>query len=304
MADSNLTPIEQKKAAAATTTSDDGTQNKWGPFGISILMNIVITLVIGISGANIIYLTNSINNKDSNGISLLERLIPTQEQAYFPPKHTILGGGGGGACSASREYAPNWGLLSNIGVGTTGGFPYSWYNKNDRFSIIQQFINWVVVSTADSYVNNRGLLQKWLTLFARDSANKNIFANETFQMFVLSPFMYLILPLVVIFIHFSSWVSAFKSGVGFTFIGLFLAYSFMLTTGVSVVQTLQYLGMLTVLPLIADFNKIKKIISCNVKSLSFLFGLLLCGSAVTYLDNTIAITMFVSFILMTITSLF
>jgi hypothetical protein len=275
-------------------------KNKWVSFGISIIINILIIFFIGIIGANFIYMTSAVNKVDTSGVTLLEKLLPTDEYHYFPQGGALKGG----ACSSSKEYSTNWTNLSNIGIGNKGGWPYSMYNPNGGYGIVQNFKNWFAKSIADSYITNRGLLQKWLGVFSPDKEEKNKFSNETFQMFIIAPLMFLVFPFISLFIYSSSWFSEFKSGVGFTVVGMFLCYSWCTTATVSFIQSIQYLLTFLVLPLIADFKRVKKIIGCNVKSLSLLFGLLVCSSAFSYLDNTVSVTMFVVYLILLIKATF
>jgi hypothetical protein len=295
MATTLLTPIEEKKKVIKSETSD----NKWLSFGLSIISNILLTLLIAISGANFIYMTTAVIKLDNNGESLLEKLMPTEESKYFPQNQMS---GGGERCSAGKEYSTNWTNLNKIGIGKTGGFPYSSYEEGIFNGLFQRFKNWLAKGVADSYINDRFILQKWLSLFSPDKDGKNIFANETFQMFIMSPLMFLVFPLVIIFIFFSSWFSLFKEGWVFALVGMFLIYSWVINSSVSIVQSMQYLLTFMFLPIIADFKRIKKIIGCNVKALSLFFGLLVCSSAFSYLDNTVSITMFVVYLGMIIKS--
>jgi hypothetical protein len=297
MSKTDLTPIEEKKKNMDEITEGEK-KNKWLSFGISILNNLLIIFFIGIIGANFIYMTTAANKLDNAGESLLEKLLPTNEANYFPEKGVFSGGA---SCSASKEHSTNWSNLNNIGIGKKGGWPYSMYN-NSGFSFTQSFKNWFAKSIADTYITNRGLLQKWLGLFTPDKDDKNIFSNETFQMFIIAPLTILLFPLIIFFIYFSSWFSDFKSGWGFTLVGMFLCYSWITTSTVSIIQCMQYLLTFTVLPLIADYKRVKKIIGCNVKSLSLLFGLLVCSSGFSYLDNTISITMLVVYLFLVIKS--
>jgi hypothetical protein len=244
-------------------------------------------------------MTTAINKVDTTGTSLLEKLLPTDETSYFPQNGPLKGGS---TCSSSKEHATNWTNLNNIGIGKKGGWPYSMYNGDSGYGITQNFKNWFSKSIADAYITNRGLLQKWLGLFSYDKEDKNIFSNETFQMLVIAPLTFLLFPLIAIFIYFSTWFSAFKSGWGFALIGMFLCYSWFTTSVVSSIQCLQYLLTFAILPLIADYKRIKKIIGCNVKALSLLFGLLICSSAFSYLNNTISITMFCVYLFLIIKS--
>ena len=298
MAKTVLTPIEEKKKNI-DDINESNKPNKWLSFGTSIITNILIVLFVGIIGANFIYMTSAINKVDNAGVTLLEKLLPTDKSTYFPQNETLKGGS---SCSSSKEYSTNWTNLNNIGIGKKGGWPYSMYNGDSGYGVTQNFKNWFSESIADAYITNRGLLQSWLGLFSPDKEEKNIFSNETFQMFVVAPFMFLIFPLIALFIYFSSWFSEFKSGWGFTLIGMFLLYSWLTTSTVSLIQCMQYLLTFTILPLIADYKRIRKIIGCNVKGLSLLFGLLICSSAFSHLDNTISITMFLVYLFLIIKS--
>jgi hypothetical protein len=72
--DSNATPIEQKQAEkdSGTTSSDD-----WKGFFLACLKNLVLTLIIGLIGANFIFFT-SLNDLQK------EAFFPSHLQDYFP----------------------------------------------------------------------------------------------------------------------------------------------------------------------------------------------------------------------------
>jgi hypothetical protein len=274
MSKSVLTPIEEKKKNI-NDTNESARQNKWLLFGISIITNILIVFFVGIIGANFIYMTTAINKVHDTGVNLLEHLLPTDESTYFPQNESFKGG-------------------------KKATWPYSMYNRDSGYGFTKNFQNWFAKSIADSYITNRSLLKKWLVLFSPDKENKNIFSNETFQMIVIAPLMILLIPLIAIFMYFSIWFSEFKSGWGFTLIGMLLIYSWVITSSVSFIQSMQYLFTFTILPLIVDYKQIKKIIGNNVNTLSLLFGLLACSSAFSYLDNTISITMFIVYVFLII----
>ena len=305
MSTKEVTELEEKKKLQEEGV-DKKNENDWAEFGISIVKNIVTTLIIGLLGANFIYLTTA-ERAQQNGDTLLEYLFPTGDAHYLPTTTTT----GGTRCSKTFGNNTEIGLLNKIGVGTKNSWPYSMYKnidnptKDDKFNTYsQQFKNWFAQSTADSYKMNRSLLQQWFKLFSlnKEGTEENIFSNEYFQMFVVSPLMFLVFPLVIFFTYFASWFSMFKMGWGWTLIGAFLIYSWLISFGVSFAQTVQFLFAFTLLPLFADIKRVKKIFGCNVKGLSIFFGLLICSSAFSYLDNTISITMFVVFLLMIIKS--
>ena len=299
------TVIEEKKKLREEGI-DKKNENQWVDFCISIVINIIITLVIGILGANFIYLTTAENAKQ-DGDTLLEYLFPTSDAKYAPTPITT----GGARCSKTMGYNTNFSLLKKIGIGASNSWPYNMYktidknDKNDKHNTYSQlFKNWFAESIADSYKTNRSLLQQCLKLFSlsKEGAEENIFSNETFQMFIVSPLTFLVFPLTIFFTYCCSWFSMFKMGWGFTLIGAFLIYSWLISFSVSFAQTVQYLFTFTLLPLFADIKRVRKIFGCNAKALSIFFGILVCSSAVSYLDTTISITMFVVYLLMLIKS--
>lgn len=308
MSTKEATALEEKKKLKEEGV-DKQNENDWAQFGISIVKNIVTTLIIGLLGANFIYLTTAESAKQG-GSTLLEYMFPTSDASYAPTPVTT----GGTRCSKEIGHNTNIRLLNKIGVGTTNSWPYSMYkniDSNDKTNkyntYTQQFKNWFAQSTAESYKTNRSLLQQWFKLFSlnKDSdknEDENIFSNESFQMFIVSPLMFLVFPLTIFFTYFCSWFSMFKMGWGWTLIGMCLIYSWIIPFGVSFVQTIQYIFAFMFLPLFADIKRVKKIFGCNVKGLSIFFGLLMCSSAFSHLDDTISITMSIVFLLMIIKS--
>jgi hypothetical protein len=298
--------LEEKKKLK-TEGVDKNNENSWAEFGISIVKNIIVTLIIGVLGANFIYLTSAESRSiGSGGRTLLDYFLPTDDAAYGPMP--IIGGA---RCSKNIDIKVNEKLLKKFGIGMTNSWPYKQYRDiedGDSFTtkLWKTFINWFAKSTADSYITNRSLLKKWLDVFSysidSNEENENIFSNETFQMFIASPLMILAFPLIIIFIYFSSWFSMFKKGWKPALIGLFLIYSWVIPLGVTFVQSFQYLFTFMFIPLFADIKGVKKIFGCNVKGLSIFFGLLICSSAFTYLNTTISVTMFVVYLLMLIKS--
>ena len=295
------TIIDEKKKLKEEGV-DKENENDWAQFGISIAKNIVTTLIIGLLGANFIYLTTAETSKNASGETLLEYLLPTKDKYYLPTSSTTTIKGGA-RCSKEISHTTNLKLLNKIGIGRPTNWTYRMYKDSNTYT--QQFKNWFAESTADSYKTTRLLLQKWLNLFALnydDSEGENIFSNESFQMFIVSPLMFLVFPLVIFFTYFYSWFSMFKVDWRIALIGMFFIYSWVIPFGVSFFQTFQYMFTFTVLPLFADYKRVRKIFGCNAKGLSIFFGLLMCSSAFSHLDNTISITMSIVFLLMIIKS--
>ena len=87
MATTTLTPIQSKKIQNnKDTASALSNNNSWSGFGISLLVNLIITVVVGLVGSNFIYLTRAASESIGKSITLLEFLLPTKEWVYFTNK--------------------------------------------------------------------------------------------------------------------------------------------------------------------------------------------------------------------------
>ena len=311
MVDINLTPIEEKKKIV----NKESKGNNWRGFGLSIIGNILLTLIIGLSGANFIFLTraatiNDIGQQiptivddneqiifDSSKPSLLDKLMPTDESWYFNKAPTPK------SLTPNKDYT-HWNNLNSIGVTKKhNGWPYSmykeytedelehWWNKTNWW---QNFKNWFAQSIATSYIQNRTLMKNWLRLFApvvdsKTGKNMNIFSNNTFQMLGVSPLMYIIFPLLMFVIFASIFVATFSNGWWKrALIGCFLYYTLFITYGVSIVQSIQYFFTFLLVPLMANHNIVKNIISETSGTLLTIFMILMCVSSFSNLDEKLA----------------
>jgi hypothetical protein len=280
------TPIEQKINDKNDGT-DDGKQNNWVKFGIDVLTNFITTLVIGLIGANFIYLSTA--DED-----ILEKILPTKLVSYFP---SMSQKGGSYTCSNQR------GPVRSLGL-EKFKFKFGWpYNlKSSIGGLLQSFKNWFAETVAGSYIINRGLLRSWINLFAPGEDGANLFSSEPFQILIVAPLTLLAFPLALFFGFFSTLYSAFNASWVWTLIGILFAYTWLISTGVSVVQFVQYMVLFLVFPLLSDLTTIKKILQCNTHILGILFGALVISSAFSNLDNITSIVMFVAYLLYVIKS--
>lgn len=314
MTNVNLTPIEVKKQEKEANSEIK--TNNWKNFGLSLISNLIVTLLIGISGSNFIYLTNAASKKIAGGKgTLLDILLPSDEGFYFPKEkfteekmEEIKDAMGDQSkcgdldCKIPKEFCTNFPKLYKFNIGKPGGFPYDIKDTSSSMpaGVWQKFKNWFADGTANSYMRDRSWLKKTLTFFAPDPKSGNMFANNSFQMFIVTPLMYLIFPLLLFIIFGSTLFSLFNKGPLTAFLGFFFLYTFFIIYGISCIKAFQYIATLLFVPLLADFKLVKKIFICNGKSLLYFFLFLTCTSAYSNFDNTTATTMLVLYILVLI----
>jgi hypothetical protein len=315
MATSTSTPIEDKKKMKDAMS--DSKENNWSGFALSLLSNFIITVVIGLAGSNFIYLTRMASEqmtKTSKNNSVLEFLLPTKPGAYFPNEKNradtnayvknldpnIFTNCGKENNCVKAEPCTNYKRLAKFNIGTLGGWPYNMKDPANPapWGLWDQFKYWLADSIADSYIRDRTLLQKMLEVFTPEKGGSNMFANQPFQMFVVTPLVYLFTPLVMFFSFFSILFSLFATSPGWAICGTFFFLStFFISYGVSFVQGFQYMCTLTLVPLLADFKMVKNIFKCNGKALVYFFLFLTCVSAFANFDTTIASTVLVAYLL-------
>lgn len=307
MTTKTLSPIEEKQKLIKKNSASDLSNNNWLGFGTSILGSLIITLFVGLSGSNFIYLTRSASESMGKTSTVLEFLLPTKEGVYFPDKKvkeetnayiknldsSIFTNCGKENTCDKAEPCTNYKRLAQFNIGTLGGWPYSMRDPKvpAPWGLWAQFKYWIADSVADSYIRNREYLQKVLSIFAPEKKGGNIFANQPFQMFVVTPLMYIITPLILFFIFFSSIFSLFATSPSWAIFGtLFFFLTFFISYGISFVQAFQYMCTLTLVPLLADFKMVKNIFKCNGKALVHFFLICTCISAIINLEDIIAWT--------------
>jgi len=348
-----MSTIEQRKNEKLNNNDNVEKQSNWGAFGVNVLYNFILTLFIGILGANVIFLSSSSS-------AFLEIIIPKNSGSYFTEKYTnnpVLSDSDIASATAAKE-ANNQQMYddekaknkkdaeedaidkggaekymgnkenncnrsarngSNASFNLfdfkkSGNWPYTLRDPNvGPINYIQKFLNWILETMYGAYSINRGFLQSWLSIFSKK--NSGFISNDVFIMLIIAPLTLLAAPLVLGFGFFSSLFSSFfigytknnndmsKSGWIWALIGLFLGYTWIITSTISIVQFIQYILLFTLLPLLKNFTKIKDILHCNITALGLLFGVLVCGSAYAHLDNITASVMLVVFILTTIKQL-
>lgn len=286
---------EQKKAN--TSKTDD-----WYGFAYLSLFAFILVLFIGILGANFIYITNL--NPGSFDI-----LFPSEETDYFD-ENVLKGGGINNLSSANLSPDYNCNIKSKIGVFSklmsilpSKEFPYSLKQKTHvTDSVLQKIKNWFALTCAESFMVSRGILKTWLNLFSK----KSILGNDTIQMLFIAPLNLGFGTSCAFLLGLASTLLAlYNTGgmVGFV-MGFIFMYNFVFMSTISVIQSMLFSFTFLFLPLIIDFKKVMNILHCNISTLSTLFGLLTCITALFSFDITSASIYIIAFALISIISFF
>lgn len=269
---------EKKKEQEGTSEPND-----WRSFFITCLQLFVTLLLVSFIGANFIYISTN-DYLDS------EFMFPTQESTYFPrgfPYEIPDQYGGYFAkekCQGVKRLPNKYNLIGNQ-------FPYNLARPlSSDWDFIQSFKNWLARSCADSYMTSRSLMRDYFSFFA-PAPTDNIFANETFLMFFVGPmtlFLSFLVPLIGgVTTLFFSW----EAGFWWWTFGLLGMWTYWLPLAVAVTQFVQFIMTLLFMPLIMDSAVVKTILHCNIRTITLIYGWLVCGVAFGTLDPAVAMVM-------------
>jgi hypothetical protein len=299
------TPIDQKKS---DNSNESGTtsNNDWGSFGIAVVTNFIVALVIGLLGANFIFF--STRSKDE-----LATFFPGPGSKFYSPVPGPVQSGGEFKCPVKgkgfRMPGMNLNALKSLGIGTMGGWPYNLHTNNvtPGFSL-DSFKNWFSETIAGAYGTDRSYLAEWVSLFSPHEGG-NMLSNNVFQILVVAPLTLLIggHGIAAIVGFFSTLFSAFTAnswGWQWSLIGFFLAYTWFTAFGVAIMHYLQFMATFLFLPAFSNMASLKRILACNSSMLGWLFGALVVSSASTTLDSTVSMTMLIVYLILAIKSLF
>jgi hypothetical protein len=262
-----------------TTKANTSKEEKadWGKFGISVFQNFIFTLVFGLLGSQFMFFTT---------FEPLEYYFPTQLKTYFSPNPPSY--------PEPFNRNINKGGLQKVGIGKIHGFPYSLYKSTLFPSFTQSFKNWFSTSIAESFQTQRYLLQNILDVFkqSKDASSSNLFSSPWIQYF-FAPFFLMFGLFVVPFV---SWMTtAFKmitnSNMGFlwTILGCIFAYSWIMATSISGIQSILFYLTFMIVPLLSNSKEVLRLMFNQRVFLGFVFGFMVLSSAYQYLDTTSAV---------------
>jgi hypothetical protein len=307
----NKTREEREKQNAPKQSS------AWVPFFKSVVTSFLTVLVLAIVGACFINVTTTPD-------AVLSTMLPTDFKQYFPPpKDKIFANledpGGrqrhvqrGGAydektCTAKKEgkriidpfykgfpYGmareviydpmppPSHGFFSFLRWQPSFEPQHKWYD----WQLLQKFKNWLAYSTAKTYISSRGIFKDYIKFFGPpEEGATNIFSNQTFLILIMAPLNALFVSMLVPFLGFvlNLWYS-FSASFAWSIVGIFLVYTFLIASITSIMHYFQFLKTFLLLPLSERWPEIQSIITCNIKTLIFVFGWLVCTGAFSFLD--------------------
>lgn len=295
-----LSNIEQKKLSKE---NNEPKESNWLLFIISLFYNVIIIIIISIVGSNFIYFTSSKN---------LDTFFPTNLENYLNINTSKSSQKGGYTCPPSyisKSKGLNKDVLKSFSIGDVRGFPYSLYvNDKGGFSF-DSLKSWFASTIANSYITNRKILKKILNIFKpfENSEERNVLSSNSLQFILSAPFLVLLIIATSIIGFIVPFIEGFRNkinGFSWSIIGIFATYMWTMAGSISAIQVLQNILTFLFIPLMTDAKTIFKIIKCNSKFISIIFGGLIIISAFVNLSTTTAIVMLITYILFIIKQAF
>lgn len=302
--DQSVSAIDQKSNENSNNSSSEK-QSDWVRFLGSVVLNFLHVLVFIIIGSNFVFFTYY----DS-----LDLIFPFSRKVYFPGSKQSGGGkkrqSGGGtsySCPSSdtKKFAmPSLDVLKSLGYdGKMSGWPYTMYNNKEESFSWDGFKNWFAMTEAESFMMYRQLMQM---LFK--GGDKDLFQKVPQGLLYVLANLVFMFGFVVVFIGFITtiWKSftCVKDAWAYSLIGFFLAYTGIMCFANGFLQYLSFMWNMLAVPLFIDHNVVRQICSCNLWWISLLFGALVVGSGLTYLDKTTSMVMMVAWIILAIKQIF
>ena len=269
---------DQDKAAKEKKTGDWNNPNSWTSFIKSLFTYFVLTLIFGLFGSSLIYLT-------SRG-SELDEIFPTTEIFYSAKSYEMLKHGPENIIDCKETSTGSF-------MGMEDNFPYNLIkikgdaSKEDlaKLTLADRLMNWFAKTVAGCFKSNRALLKGFLDNFNPDGP----MGNHVFQIYLVLPFLIIIGGFISLITGFwSAFGSAVSADTKVTVWGGFLLYAWGLGIGLAVIICLRLLGTVMFFPMSQNWKEVANIMACNVKPLVVLFGFFVCGAAYDTLDPSIA----------------
>ena len=301
---SNISAIEKKKKEYKLGTGTSPKTSDWKGFFVTVLKYVIYLALFALIGANFIFFTSNDN---------LDMFFPSTPVMYYPISAEEQKGGGY-TCppkgSRKFKFGLDLGILSSLGIGKKlVGWPYSLHKNNTSGFSWNGWKNWFATTVGNSYMKEIAILKHILRYFApsKPGEHSNMFANQPFQM-ILSNLVFHFISMITFFMGFGTVL--FKSfsnkfwGWQWSLIGLFFGFTWITTFCTASIQTVQMMATLMFLPLFVSRKTIGEIIQCNVGFLSAVFGLLVVGAGMQYLDYWTSTVMMFAYVILMIKQFF
>ncbi len=308
MADDSVSAIDDKSNEINGDSTSDEKQSDWLGFGSSIVKNFFHIMVFIIIGSNFIFFTYY----DS-----LDLIFPFSKNVYFPHavnralkggrKARQKGGGSSYYCpppGGEKLKMPSIEVLKSLGYdGKMSGWPYSMYDNSDEEFSWQGFKNWFAMTEAESFMMYRQFAQGLFT----GGENKLFQKVPQGLLYVLAYVVFLFSFIVVILGFITTIWKSFvcvRDAWAYSLIGFFLAYTGLMAFANGFLQYISLMWNMLAVPLMIDHNIVRQICACNMGWISLLFGAMIVGSGIQYLDQTTSSMMLVAWIILLVKHIF
>ena len=310
----NETTSENKNTPETENTETTEKSNNWSKFGKSVGRSLLLVIVIGILGANFVYLTR-IN---------LDYFFPTDPTQRPYTDKTKLGyklpdifntenkmpfnqfeGTDDSACGMPIDISKSP-LLKNKYFKNMFdyGFPYTLEKKNND-TIGGILINWFLNKVKYSHIWLRSV-EKTLVSFMASICEMSPNSASDSASFILGPFIIGVILLISSIWFLPALVSAFVNedpmnpfGLWISFFGLFFGWTMIVTMCTSFVQIFTSMFTFILLPFLMGYDEIFKIMGkdWNAWWLKLIFFIFVLISAFENLDLYFSIPMLIVFII-------
>jgi hypothetical protein len=272
-----MSSIQDKVFEKENNDTKKKDSNNWHKFFIYFIIFFAISLFILVLGSNFIFISNTDD-------SIINKLLPTDINAYFKPEQQD--GGGGYSCGMKGKFK-----MPNL-----ESWPYSMRKSaSNSKGILQSFKNWFANTTAETFIMNRTLIKKWVELFSS--------INNAFLIFLIATTTISFAPLIYIFSLGSAFYNAFKTNWKWGLVSFFLIFLWPFIISISFIQLIKYIVLFTLMPAFTDLEILKGILKCNINTFFIFFGGLVALASLLSLNNTITIVYTCVYLLMNIISL-
>lgn len=289
--------------------NEEEKKNNWGGFVGKVFSAFFSILIIGILGANFVYMTR-INLDLFFPSDVSQRPYTDENKAgnKLPPLFSQnqkggkkMKGGSTGSCGAPIDFTQSPLFNNKYFSGMFEyGFPYTMSSKENTFGGI--ISNWFVNKVQYSYSWLRITIKTIIDFISSTCA----LVPESMQAivpFVFGPFVTLLIILIASLWWIPTLVSFFWNensdwGMGISILGLFLGWTWLLPVILTLFQVVGVIFSFTVLPVMLNAKKIMEIMGSKFNSYYLTLSLLLMviGAAFKDLNIIIAIVMTIIFI--------
>ena len=308
------------------TTDDSKKTNDWNGFLSAVLKALTTVLLLGILGANFVYLTRINTNlffpsdpeqrpytdKNKNG-NILPPLFGEQninmkggnmKNRNMKGGNTILSG-----CGSPIDITTSKLLGNKYFRGTFEyGFPYTMEISEEDKTFGQTISSWFSNKVKYSYIWLRTVEKTIISFFESFCAMSPDSASDIIP-FILGPFIIKIIFLITSLWFIPSMISVFvnedvnnRFGIWISILGLFLGWTWLVPFMTTFVQIFTSMFKFVVLPVMMNAKEIISIIgkTFNAWWLKIIFFILVISAAFKHLNLTIAIIMLIVFLIQSI----